>query len=535
MQERIYSFGAWVRQRRLALRLTQRELAERAACSAVLIAKIEGDARRPSAETAAVLAKALGVSPEQREAFVRAARGISAPDHLPPPDGAAPPVHHAPALPTGNLPVPPDRFVGRVAERAQLTELLTRPDARLVTLTGPGGVGKTRLALEAAHAAQAQYADGAWFVDLARLNNPALLPAALAGTFALTLAPDRDPGDALLVFLKTRRLLLLTDNFEHLLEAAPLLSRLLAAAPQLRVLATSRAPLRLRGEYTIAVEPLLSEDAAALFNARALQAGATIRPDDAPAIDAIMSRLDNLPLAIELAAAQLRLRTPLELEQELAAGALPRLRSGPRDAPARQQTLRAAIGWSVDLLDQPTHAAFMNLGVFAGGCSYEAAVSVLTGDDAAERAIEPWGSCARAPIATAHRAIRCSNWCANMPCTNCTQPRHLRRRANATHTTSLHWPSAPRRNCGITQQRAGSSGLRRKCRICAPPSAGWPAQRATATKKRVRRLRVWRSRSEHSGRRAAMRLRAQHGYGRCWRCMPRRRWYGRGCSKRSPT
>jgi predicted ATPase/class 3 adenylate cyclase len=290
-----------------------------------------------------------------------------------------------------NLPAQPTPLVGREREAAEVRALLERPDVRLVTLTGPGGVGKTRLALQAAADLLDRFPDGAWFVDLAAVREPGLVPAAVAGVLGVREEARRSLTDALVAFLRERRLLLLLDNFEQVVEAAPFVAGLLAAAPELRVLATSRARLALRGEHEYPVPPLAVPDprgplplpiltqyeAVRLFVERAVAARAdfAITNATAPAVAELCHRLDGLPLAIELAASRVKLLPPDALLARLGQR-LDVLASGARDLPARQRTLRAAIAWSHDLLAAEERTLYRRLAVFAGGCTLDAAGTV---------------------------------------------------------------------------------------------------------------------------------------------------------------
>lgn len=265
--EQEYSFGAWLRRRREALALTRDTLAAQVGCAAVTLRKIEADERRPSPEVAALLARRLELTDEVQALFVRAARGQLPADHL----SARAPLALAPAAPRasvwrppllvpapapGNLPASLTPLIGRARELADLAALLQRPDARLVTLTGAGGSGKTSLALQAAHDAQAVFPDGVWSVDLAPVSDPAQVAPAALRALGVAVSADQPPDATLRVFLAHRRALLLLDNFEQVLEAAPLVTELLHGASDLRVLATSRAPLSLRGEFVFPVAPL---------------------------------------------------------------------------------------------------------------------------------------------------------------------------------------------------------------------------------------------------------------------------------------
>jgi predicted ATPase/DNA-binding SARP family transcriptional activator/class 3 adenylate cyclase len=260
------------------------------------------------------------------------------------------------------LPASLTPLVGRLGEIDELGRLLGRDDARLVTLVGPGGVGKTRLAL-----AVAELRAEAVFVELASVGEPALVRSAIAGELGL-----KDEG-ALVDWLRSRDLLLVLDNFEHLLDAAPVVPALLAAAPGLHVLATSREPLDVRAERVYTVAPLPTDDAVDLFIERAAAAGAEV--GYGPEVVEICRRLDCLPLAMELAAARARTLEPGELLERLGQR-LELLTRGPRDLPERQRTLRATIEWSHNLLDPEEQQVFARLGVFAGGCTLELAESV---------------------------------------------------------------------------------------------------------------------------------------------------------------
>jgi predicted ATPase/class 3 adenylate cyclase len=262
-----------------------------------------------------------------------------------------------------NLPVAASPLLGREREVVDLVELLG--ERRLVTVTGPGGTGKTRLALQVAAELVGAFSDGVFWVPLGSLADSGLVSTEIARAIG---APDDLRG-----FLRGRELLLLLDNFEHLLAAAPTVAELLAGAPGLRVLATSRAPLRISGETELALDPLEPSAAVTLFVERARALGRDVEPD--ATVEAVCKRLDGLPLAIELAAARVRLLDPSALLARLER-ALPLLTDGSRDAPARQRTLRATIEWSYDLLDEDGRRILARLAVFAGSFSIEAAEAV---------------------------------------------------------------------------------------------------------------------------------------------------------------
>jgi predicted ATPase/DNA-binding NarL/FixJ family response regulator len=289
------------------------------------------------------------------------------------------------------LPLPLTRLLGREREVAAATTLLSRPEVRLLTFTGTAGVGKTHLALQVAAEAQANFADGVCFVSLAPVQDADLVLPTVIQALGLHSSNDRAPLEQLQAALRERHRLLVLDNFEQVIVAAPLLVELLAACPRLTLLVTSREVLRVRGEREFSVLPLALPDprrlpdhetlsrygAVALFVERAREAVPSFRltPTTAPLVAAICGRVDGLPLAIELAAARLKL-LPLQglldrLEHRLAV-----LGGGPRDLPARQQTLRDTLAWSYDLLSEEEQRLFRLLSVFVGGCTLEAAEAV---------------------------------------------------------------------------------------------------------------------------------------------------------------
>jgi predicted ATPase/class 3 adenylate cyclase len=314
-----------------------------------------------------------------------------------------PPIRSLDSRPN-NLPTQLTSFVGREAELQEASELLAT--TRLLTLTGPGGTGKTRLSLQLAANVAHEYADGTWFVALEPVRDPGVVASRIATTFGLAETPSKTPRDQLVEWLAGRHVLLVLDNFEQVIEAAPVVADLLRAAPNLRVIATSRAALRVSGEQeypvpglpvprdllalsdlqklnltneerAVAVEVVTQYEAVRLFIARAV----AVRPDfqvtndNAPSVAAICARLQGMPLAIELAAARTKLLTPdailTRLEHMLAV-----LAAGSRDLPERQQTLRGAIAWSYDLLDEGQKRLLWRLAAFVGGWDLDAAEAV---------------------------------------------------------------------------------------------------------------------------------------------------------------
>ena len=280
-------------------------------------------------------------------------------------DGDFPPLK---TLYQTNLPIPATPFLGRECELQELQALISRPDVRLLTLSGPGGTGKTRLALQAAAEVAERFPDGLYWVPLASLRDASLVLDVAARALGA--------ADGLVERIADKSLLLLFDNFEHLIEAAPELSNVLAACPNAQLVVTSRELLRLPGEQAYPVPPLEPGDGEALFIARARAAKPDFRTDG-PVKD-ICAKLENLPLALELAAARVRVLSPDELLQRLSKR-LDLLKGG-RGVDARQQTLRATIEWSHDLLDDHEQQLFARLAVFRGGCTIQAAEEVCDAD-----------------------------------------------------------------------------------------------------------------------------------------------------------
>ncbi|MGZ6692968.1 MAG: BTAD domain-containing putative transcriptional regulator [Solirubrobacteraceae bacterium] len=284
----------------------------------------------------------------------------------------------ATSAPEAHLPSAATTFVGRGRELAGLLALLGRAETRLLTLTGPGGSGKTRLALRAAEEAAPDYRDGVWFAGFANVTDPELIIPAIGQALGLAEQPDVAPVQRLAQWLNDRELLLVLDNLEQLVDGTTCLSELVARCPGLTLLTTSREPLHLAGECQYDVPALTQLEAVELFAARARAVAPTIRcePDLA---DEICQRLDCLPLAIELAAARAKVLSHSEILSRLESR-LPLLTGGPRDAPQRQRTLRAAIDWSYELLDREQRGLFARLAVFAGGCTLAAAETVCAAE-----------------------------------------------------------------------------------------------------------------------------------------------------------
>ncbi|MFL5806959.1 MAG: ATP-binding protein [Roseiflexaceae bacterium] len=386
------SFGRWLKSRRRTLDLTQDELARQVGCSVVTIRKLESDERRPSRQIAERLAVCLRIAPHERATFIGLARAEPYLDELPAPAHDPLPIP-APQRTRSNLPTPLTRLIGRKQEVAAVRGALLRGDMRLLTLLGPPGIGKTRLALQAATELRDAFADGVFFVDLAAIRDPALVIGAIAQALGIREISGRPLAASVQDYLYDKRILLLLDNFEQVVDAAPLVVDLLEGGSGLKALVTSRATLHVRGEQVVAVAPLPLPDldqlpavrrlaqnpAVALFveRAQAVLPAFALTQTNAPVVAALCAHLDGLPLAIELVAVRAKLLPPSALLAGLDRR-LALLTDGPRDLPLRHQTLRAALAGSYELLDSHEQALFRRLGVFVGGCSLAAAAAVLS-------------------------------------------------------------------------------------------------------------------------------------------------------------
>lgn len=394
------SFGQRLRRLRRDAGLTQEALAEQAGLSVRTVSDLErGLYRRPHEDTVQLLADALRLNADQRSLLEAAGgRGSSSAARPRVPVAKGPLTGDSTrTTPPTNLLDEPTPFIGREREIRQAADLLQTPAIRLVTLTGPGGIGKTRLALQVAAALLPGFRDGAFFVNLAPLTDPALVPSSIADVLGVKEEGNRDLAEILIAALRGKHLLLVLDNFEHLLPAGTLVSSLLDACTEVHILVTSRIPLHLSREYECpvpslsvpevahppALDRLVQYEAVALFveRARAVKPEFVVTGENAAAVAEICSRLDGLPLAIELAAARIKLFPPPALLARLSRS-LTVLTGGARDRPSRHRTLRAAIDWSYSLLTPPEQILFARLSVFVGGCTLEAAEAVCNlGED----------------------------------------------------------------------------------------------------------------------------------------------------------
>ena len=336
-----------------------------------------------------IVERCLAKNPQQRYSSTRdLARDLAAVrDRL-----ADAPVYRSESRPS-NLPVPRTAFIGREHEAAALRQLLDRDDVRLVTLTGPGGIGKTRLALQVAGEIEQQFPSGIGFVSLSVVRDPGLIASAIAQTVGVRETGNQSAQESLKDYVAglDQPMLLLLDNFEHLVSAAAGISELLSAGPRLKIVVTSQSPLHVYGEHEFPVPPLGLPDpksllpldglsrlpAIALFveRARAVKHDFALTHENAAAVAAVCARLDGLPLAIELAAARIKLLSPSAMLARLES-CLNLLTGGARDLPTRQQTLRGTVDWSYGLLNPAEQTLFRRLSVFLGGCTLEAVEAV---------------------------------------------------------------------------------------------------------------------------------------------------------------
>ncbi|HEX9840678.1 MAG TPA: NB-ARC domain-containing protein [Anaerolineales bacterium] len=383
-----YSFGNWVRRRRKALDLTQPELATRVGCSVSAIFKIESDERRPSRQIAELLAKHLEIPVEQHDLFIKVARQEKTVDHLErlPPLSTPQPFGSAQDKPVpgsnpvkANLPIPLTSLIGREHEVRMVIQQIQDPSCRLLTLTGPGGVGKTRLALEVAHRLHDIFDDGVCFVSLVGTSASEFIIPEIIDSLGFIPSGALDLKAQLFHFIKDKHILLILDNLEHLLNGIELLDELLEHAPQVKLLTTSRQQLNLRAEWAfevqglpvpshIEMENLESNSAAALFVQRAKQTKMDFIPtrDDYSSIKRICQLVEGLPLALELAATWVRMLSVKEIAHEIERN-IDFLTTTGRDVPQRHRSIRAVFEYSWNLLTEEERRILRQLAVFRRG------------------------------------------------------------------------------------------------------------------------------------------------------------------------
>jgi predicted ATPase/transcriptional regulator with XRE-family HTH domain len=384
-------FGEWIKLRRQELDLTQAQLAKRASCTVFTVRKIESGERRPSRQLAGLLAQALEIPCENQSTFFKVARGELSLERLPSPARAPSPPGGPPARPAsilGSLPRALTPFIGREPELEALNHLIRDPGCSLLTILGPGGIGKTRLAIEAASRTRETFPDGAWFIPLAALNSPALLVPAIADAVHFRFQNPANPKAQLQNYLRDKRALLVLDNAEHLLDGAVAFIEILEACPQIKLLVTSRERLNLLSEWVFEigglpvpashqVEQFEIYSSVALFlqSVRRAQAGFELREGDRKYVLKICQVVEGMPLGIELSAGWVGTLSTAEIAAEME-NSLDFLSTSARDVPERQRSMRAVFDHSWQMLSPDEQQVLRQLSVFRGGFTREAAECV---------------------------------------------------------------------------------------------------------------------------------------------------------------
>jgi len=382
------TFGKWLRQQRRTLDLTQEVFADQVGCARITLRRIESDALKPSKELALILLEKAGIPKSEREAWLPFTRGLA---ELP-----ARQSNPSPQFVRNNLPAPLTNFIGREKDQADVIHLIATH--RLVTLTGSGGVGKTRLSIQVASELLSEYPMGIWLVELASLTDPALVPQAVCAVLGVIPDGDTSPLEALTNYLRSKKILLVLDNCEHLVDACARLSvSLLRSCPDLRILTSSREALDILGEQAYRVPSLSLPNSKSILNiiqeseavtlfverARASQHDFELTEFNASFVAQICQRLDGIALAIELAASRVKMFKVEQIAERLN-NVFDLLTSGNRTALPRQQTLRALIDWSYNLLSEEEKTLLRRLSVFMGGWTLDSAEAVSSDSDASD-------------------------------------------------------------------------------------------------------------------------------------------------------
>jgi predicted ATPase/transcriptional regulator with XRE-family HTH domain len=384
-------FGEWLKRRRQELDLTQVQLAKRACCTVFTIRKIEVGERRPSRQLAGLLAQSLEIPAEDQETFFKVARGELSLERLPSPARTPSREFEPPAGPAsvhGNLPRALTPFIGREPELEALHRLIRDPGCSLLTILGPGGIGKTRLAIEIAARQRELFPDGAWFVPLAPLTSSEYLVPAIADALRFRFQDPTTPLEQLLNYLQGKNALLVLDNSEHLLDGVDVFTEILKHCPGVKLLVTSRERLNLLSEWVFEIHGLpvprpdqaeqfeeYSSTALFLQSARRVQAGYEVQEEDRQWVARICQVMEGLPLGIELAAAWVGILSCAEIAREIERN-LDFLEAPLRDMPERQRSLRATLDHSWNLLDSEEKAVLSRLSVFRGSFHREAAEEI---------------------------------------------------------------------------------------------------------------------------------------------------------------